>query len=91
MLDLSDAGNYRNCYVAEKSIVSKLSKMSIPNIDSAILRLESSKFQIPSTFNTSHEISCQIASWLDREIDSGHKNYVFLESLIYLLTEQKLN
>ena len=26
--------NYRNCYVAENRIVSKLSKISIPNFDS---------------------------------------------------------
>ena len=27
------AENYRNCYVAEKRIVSKLSKISIPDFD----------------------------------------------------------
>ena len=32
--DENTAENYRNCYVADKSIVSKLSKISIPNFDS---------------------------------------------------------
>ena len=32
--------NYRNCYVVEKRIVSKLSKISIPNFESKNLRLE---------------------------------------------------
>jgi len=32
--DKKTAENYRNCYVAEKRIVSKLSKVSIPNFDS---------------------------------------------------------
>ena len=32
--DENTAGNYRNCYVAEKHIVSILSKISIPNFDS---------------------------------------------------------
>ena len=32
--DEKTAGNYRNSYVAEKRIVSKLSEISIPNIDS---------------------------------------------------------
>ena len=32
--DEKTAGNYRNFYVAEKSIVLKLSKISIPHFDS---------------------------------------------------------
>ena len=38
--DEKTAKNYRNCYVAEKRIVSQLSEISIPNFDSTNLRLE---------------------------------------------------
>ena len=38
--DEKAAENYRHCYVAEKHILSKLSKISIPNIDSIDGRLE---------------------------------------------------
>ena len=31
--DEKTAENYQNCYVAEKNIVSKLSEISIPNVD----------------------------------------------------------
>ena len=34
------AENYQNCYVAEKRIVHKLSKISIPNFDRTDERLE---------------------------------------------------
>ena len=33
-----DKKNYRNCYIAEKCKISKLSKISIPNFDTIILR-----------------------------------------------------
>ena len=33
------AENYRNCYVAEKRMVSKFSKISIPNFDSKLKKL----------------------------------------------------
>ena len=38
--DEKTAENFRNCYVAEKQIVSKLSKISMPNFDNTNLRLE---------------------------------------------------
>ena len=38
--DEKTAESYRNCYIAEKRIVSKLSNISIPNFDSINLRLE---------------------------------------------------
>ena len=38
--DKKTAENYRNCYVAEKRIVTKLSKISISNLDRTILELE---------------------------------------------------
>ena len=38
--DEETAGNYRYCYVAEKCIVSKLSKISISKFDSIKCKLE---------------------------------------------------
>ena len=38
--DEKTAENYQNCYIAEKRIVSKLSKISIPYFDSTYWRLE---------------------------------------------------
>ena len=39
--DEKTAEGYRSWYVAEKRMVSKLSKISVPNIDCKILRLKS--------------------------------------------------
>ena len=37
---LKTAENYRNCYVAEKRIISKLSKISLPNFNSKNWRFD---------------------------------------------------
>ena len=47
--DANTAENYQNCYVAEKRIVSKLSKISISNLYNANQDL--SEFDVP-IFNT---------------------------------------
>ena len=38
--DEKTAENYRKCYVAEKHIVSKLSKISVPNFDTTNYKFE---------------------------------------------------
>ena len=57
------AENWRNCFVAEKSIVSKLSEISITNLSSTNQRTWMkivSKFHVPNSY-TSREISRQRA------------------------------
>ena len=54
--DEKTAENYRNCYVVEKNIVFKLSRISIPNFDTT-------KFQVP-IFHAFREISHQRELWL---------------------------
>ena len=44
------AENHQNCYVSEKNIVSKLSKISIPNFNTTNLKLKMKivlKFHVP--------------------------------------------
>ena len=60
--DEKNAETYRNDYVVEKHIVSKLSKLSIPNFGTQIEDLNKivSKFRV-LVFNDHWEIDCQKA------------------------------